>query len=156
MLQHTAPAVKAPPTDKRVNLLRTASGLGLKITSEKNVEGTTVTGIKPGGDAERAGLRVGDVITAINGQSTVKMDHKSVVSALMSSPSLDIGVASGARAPKSQVPVQALAAAAAETTHAAGKAKAAAASALPSFQDAVNTTTEGRFRLLHCLIHIFI
>ena len=42
-----------------------ATGLGLK---ESN--GVLVSGVSPGSPADRAGIKTGDVITAINGQST--------------------------------------------------------------------------------------
>lgn len=47
--------------------------LGITIASassdDEPVEGVTVIGVSPGGAADEAGLRTGDVITAINGES---------------------------------------------------------------------------------------
>jgi S1-C subfamily serine protease len=45
--------------------------LGINISNDEDgpVEGVTVRGISPGGAAEDAGLRAGDIITAVNGES---------------------------------------------------------------------------------------
>jgi C-terminal processing protease CtpA/Prc len=55
-------------------IIRTSGGpvLGVTITGRDNdepVEGVEVNGVSPGGAAADAGLRAGDVITAINGES---------------------------------------------------------------------------------------
>lgn len=54
--------------------------LGITIGSgdeDDPVEGVTILGVSPGGAAEEAGLRTGDVITAINGESlTADNEHE--------------------------------------------------------------------------------
>lgn len=48
--------------------------LGLQIQETENNEGVTVLKVNPGSLAEKAGIQVGDLITAINGNSIKSMD----------------------------------------------------------------------------------
>ncbi len=62
-------------------IIRSGHGpmLGITIGSDDNdepVEGVTILGVSPGGAAEEAGLRAGDVITAVNGE-TLTADNDS-------------------------------------------------------------------------------
>jgi S1-C subfamily serine protease len=56
----------------RVKSLRTRAVLGLQLQVEPSSkeQGATVTGVSPGGPAAEAGLAPGDVIVALNGEST--------------------------------------------------------------------------------------
>jgi len=63
-----------PRTATIERIVRASGGpvLGVTISGEDNdepVEGVEVSGVSPGGAAADAGLRAGDVITAINGES---------------------------------------------------------------------------------------
>lgn len=53
--------------------------LGITIAGDDEdgpVEGVTIRGVSPGGAAEEAGLRSGDVITAVNGESMTADSHE--------------------------------------------------------------------------------
>ncbi|MFQ6004060.1 MAG: PDZ domain-containing protein [Woeseia sp.] len=53
--------------------------LGITIGDDDGdgpVEGVTIRGISPGGAAEEAGLRSGDIITAVNGESMTAENHE--------------------------------------------------------------------------------
>jgi S1-C subfamily serine protease len=57
----------------RVQSLRTRAVLGLQLQVEpsQKEQGATVMGVSPGGPAAEAGIVTGDVIVALNGESTV-------------------------------------------------------------------------------------
>jgi S1-C subfamily serine protease len=56
----------------RVRTLRTRAVLGLQLQTQASAkeQGATVTGVSPGGPAAEAGIAPGDVIVALNGEST--------------------------------------------------------------------------------------
>jgi S1-C subfamily serine protease len=57
----------------RVRTLRTRAVLGLQLQTQMSAKehGATVLGVSPGGPAAEAGLAAGDVIVALNGESTI-------------------------------------------------------------------------------------
>src|ERR1700734_3439090 len=57
----------------RVRTFRTRAVLGLQLQTQTSAkeQGATVMGVSPGGPAAEAGLAPGDVIVALNGESTI-------------------------------------------------------------------------------------
>lgn len=65
----------------RVRTLRTRAVLGLQLQTQTSAkeQGATVMGVSPGGPAAEAGLAPGDVIVALNGESTLGPDAPRMV-----------------------------------------------------------------------------
>jgi hypothetical protein len=69
----SAPAEPVPATTSQLRTIRGAPGpLGVRI--QRQSEGYALLSVDPGGAAETAGLRVGDVITAVQGHPVVLTD----------------------------------------------------------------------------------
>ena len=62
-----------PRIERMERIIRAGKGPVLGVTigapSDEPVEGVEILGVSPGGAAEEAGLRAGDVMTSINGES---------------------------------------------------------------------------------------
>eukprot|EP00045_Choanoeca_perplexa_P018097 m.277744 g.277744 ORF g.277744 m.277744 type:complete len:3260 (-) comp17712_c0_seq2:2323-12102(-) len=72
---------------RTVRIQRVAGrGFGMKLATEDDVTGTTISDLLPGGLAAETGLlKAGDAILEINGQSVASASHAEVVQALQSS-----------------------------------------------------------------------
>ena len=69
---------------RRVTLVRSSVGYGMKIRSDPNIRGVRVSDLSPNGAAIQSGLIfVGDIIMEINGIPMLDAQHQDVVAALV-------------------------------------------------------------------------
>ncbi len=68
-----------------INITPPSGSIGMQVQALP--EGVRVLATIPGGPADRAGLRVGDLITAVDGKSTVGLDSNTALAVLRGPPS---------------------------------------------------------------------
>jgi len=82
---HSSPTVRPPQLPQPTQTRPTLIDFGLKVGNTKNTSGIVILEVKPESLATKAGLQVGDIITAVNGASVSTLSQYNLITGRLKS-----------------------------------------------------------------------